>query len=75
MAVVFIVISATMAFVPDRVAGFVKRSKGWRGYLRFFSGIETTDITAARLRIRLQGVVGLVFSVLLCIALWQRFAA
>ncbi len=75
MSVVFIAASGAMAFAPDRVAGFVQRSKSWRGHLRFFWGIEATDITAERLRIRLQGIIGLVFSIFLCIALWQTFAA
>lgn len=75
MTIVFVAVSAAMAFAPDRVAAYVQRSKSWRGYLRFLSGIEATDITAERLRIRLQGILGLVFSIFLCIALWQRFAA
>ena len=75
MAAVFIAVSGLMAFVPDRVAGFVQQSKSWRGHLHFLLGNRSTDITAQRLRIRLQGILGLVFSIFLCIALWQRFAA
>ena len=75
MAAVFIAVSGATAFVPDRVAGFVQQSKSWRGYLHSLWGIEATDIRAQRLRIRLQGAVGLVFSIFLCLALWQRFAA
>jgi hypothetical protein len=74
MAVLFVAVSIAMAFVPDRVAEFARRSTAWRRYLRFVSGIEGDDITAERLRIRLQGVIGLFFSIFLCMALWQRLA-
>ncbi len=72
MAVIFIAISILMAFVPQRVAEFARRSNMWRRYLRVVSGIGRDDITAERLRIRLQGVIGLLFSIFLCMALWQR---
>jgi hypothetical protein len=73
MASVFVAVSVAMTLVPDRLAEYVRRNRSWRDYLRSAYGIEENNITAERLNLRAQGAIGLVFSLFLCMALWQRF--
>ena len=62
-------VSFVMAVFPERVAAYVRNSAMWRVYLRLVSNLEPQDLTAKRLRIRLQGLVGLAFSLLVLLAM------
>lgn len=72
----FVTASLLMLIVPDRVADHFKRSRLWRWYLRVFFSIEgASAIDARRLRLRIQGVIGAIFSVFLLYALYTQLAS
>ncbi|WP_423760582.1 hypothetical protein [Burkholderia sp. NLJ2] len=58
-----IVMSAIMAFRPERILAFYCRSRVWRWWFKFFFNMSAEDIVSAKMvrRFRYQGVVGLAF--------------
>lgn len=72
LAIWFAGISILMVTVPDRVAAYLRNSRPWRWYLQSVFGIREQAIDSQRLRIRIQGWLGLLFSILLCVAVWHR---
>lgn len=72
LSALLVSVSLLMTLFPSRVANYVRNSGMWRRYLRLTSGLRAEDISAERLHIRFQGVVGLVFSLILLVAFWKR---
>ena len=73
--VLFIGMSLVMALAPDRVAEYVRNSRTLRAWYRWFLGVQEGEINARTLKIRLQGIVGLLCSLLLCAAVFQRLTS
>jgi hypothetical protein len=61
-----IFISAAMAFVPERVLDYVKRSRIWMWYMKTIFSItnETLNSRTAVRWVRIQGGIGLVTALL-----------
>lgn len=74
LALWFVALSSLMAIAPDRIVRCVKGSKMWRAYLQVVFGLAERDLTAQRLRIRTQGLIGLCFSAFIVVALWLRLS-
>ncbi|WP_122172948.1 hypothetical protein [Burkholderia stabilis] len=57
------VMSAIMAFRPERLLAFYCRSRAWRWWYKFLLNMSAEDIVSAKMvrRFRFQGVVGLAF--------------
>lgn len=72
---IFVGMSLYMTFAPDRFAKQLKDGPVSRRYILLTSSLKADEITAKRLYVRIQGIVGLFFSALLLFALYQRFAA
>ncbi|VWC76136.1 hypothetical protein BLA50215_00920 [Burkholderia lata] len=62
-----IAMSAIMAFRPERLLAFYRRSRAWRWTFKFFFNMSAEDIVSARMvrRIRFQGGRLAVFFVLI----------
>lgn len=71
IAIWFVGLSLLMAIAPDRIVSYVKGSAMWRRYLDWVFGIKADDIDSRELRIRMQGLLGLVFSAFLCVGVWE----
>jgi len=72
MIVSALLMSVAMAFFPERVLGYVRRSRVWGWYLRAVFGFTTEMLNGkwAVKWVRVQGAIGLVVAL---IAQWVWF--